>query len=225
MDFDKVVEAGGFSRMIQHTLSNEFGILSAFLSTLSPEDNNARHKTLKQRVRGLGYGFIPAKGVWDGAAEMSLFVPNMSREDVATLAAEFGQEAYVHGADGKYQVLHTDTGGVLSEGQTGEDFRQFDESESPTAYTEVKDRKWKWIPKEDEEKTAGAFFFAFAPREAKYIGKRHGFFTAASADDKFIRSGKSRGHIMLAVSSCDFLLPIDTNDPDWVTKKPGIQKG
>lgn len=78
------------SRIWKHFGEGDFGLLSAYLGRLSPEENEARQAELKEQVRERGYGYKEVKGVWAGGHEYSLFVPGATREDVIW----FGEEGW-----------------------------------------------------------------------------------------------------------------------------------
>jgi hypothetical protein len=224
-DWKKTILASGFARLVRHTLEGEFAIVSAFKSDLPIEENNRRTAELKQLVRQMGYGFIPGKGVWDGAAERSLFIPGMSEADVKSLAERFAQQSYVHGDKGRYRIVGTD-GSLYGEGLTGKDFHQFTDAEikglppSETGHTETRGRSWVWDEKrrqqpaageqsmgqEGEERTAATVYYRLS-NDVKYAMPRSSIVRAKYRDGKIAMAGRSIG-----VQCLDFLIPLKPSE-------------
>jgi hypothetical protein len=107
------------SRVWQHIQSDKpFAMLSLSRGTMSSSEKRNAFNELKKRVRDLGYGFIEIKGGYvekgaDGAPdleiadELSLMVPNMSKNDAITL----GQVDLGHGEQDS--ILFSDGRGFL----------------------------------------------------------------------------------------------------------------
>ena len=85
------------SRIIQHIINPDstFGQISAFRGDFSREENEKRHEQLKKDVRNKGLGFIEMSGGFeeeDGSVqELSLFIPNISKNDAISLGEKYGQ--------------------------------------------------------------------------------------------------------------------------------------
>lgn len=192
----KVVEAAGISRLFDH-MKNEFGIVSGFESSRKLEDNTQRSKDLKQVLIEMGYGFVPAKGVWKGASEESLFIPGISLGEIHELARMFNQEAFVHGNNGKYNIINTGSGAVELSGDVATDFHDATPEAAPDSYTETKGRKWVFKKPEQtpavntapaqpaDRATMVAFHHG---RNMKYLNTYHGLLRNAS-----LKEGKLSG--------------------------------
>ena len=90
------------SRLLTHVKDRRFGVLSAFLAGKDKKENTASHKELKEKVRSKGYGYKELKGFWTGESgkleeEYSLFVPNITFEDIKDLGKTYNQEAVIYG--------------------------------------------------------------------------------------------------------------------------------
>jgi hypothetical protein len=81
-----------------------FGIVSACLGNLSTRINAERHANLKARVNALGYRFCEMLGGYvetseDGTprevTELSLFIFDIDRFDILTLAIQCEQDAFI----------------------------------------------------------------------------------------------------------------------------------
>ena len=229
VDWKRLVLASGFARMVRHTLEGEFAIVSAFKSDRPIQENNKRTAELKQLVRQMGYGFIPGKGVWDGAAEKSLFIPGMSEQEVKSLAERFEQQSYVHGDKGRYRIVGTD-GSLYGEGLTGKDFHQFTDAEmkglppSETGHTETRGRSWAWDEKRRQQPAAGeqsgeqpgeqpgegerlATVYYRLSNDIKYVLPRSSIVRARYRDGMIVTAGKSIG-----VQNLDFLIPLKPSE-------------
>lgn len=94
---EKPIVESSLSRIIQHieTPSSTFGQISAFRGEFSRGENENRHDQLKKDVRNKGLGFIEMSGGFkeeDGSVqELSLFVPNISKNDAIELGERYGQ--------------------------------------------------------------------------------------------------------------------------------------
>jgi len=105
-----LLKEGGFSRIRQIMLGqvpsiDQVGILTAENPhgvPSPPEQNKALMKQLKQALQGVGYTNI---GGSFGSPEQSVFINNISRDDMTKLGHDFGQEAVIWG-----QKLRTDSG-------------------------------------------------------------------------------------------------------------------
>lgn len=128
----RAVTASSLGRVWQHIqdLSKQsFVIVSAFRafkpdgSPMSLEDNLARNRQLQEMIRSKGFGYIRLISHWlecqdksveykncprdqlVDVTELSMFVPNMSRDEGQRLSKAFDQDGYIYGGP--------DTGGVI----------------------------------------------------------------------------------------------------------------
>lgn len=154
--FGLVVEAVGISRVFEHMTEESFGILSASRYTLSAEENMKRTKHLKEEIREMGYGFIPANGVWEGSSEASVFIPLISLKDIQKLSAMFDQDTFIWGDNGEYREIETVGGHVRQTGKSKERFHflgKGDDADEAQAFTEMKGNRWTLAPETKESLT------------------------------------------------------------------------
>ncbi|MCR4424134.1 MAG: DUF3293 domain-containing protein [candidate division WOR-3 bacterium] len=105
-------------RRLSHQFKNgRFGIVSAFRDRPKKENLAAMAK-LMDRVREMGYGYVPIKGYWDGVPERSLFIPDITKDDVAQLAKEFAPGAYIWGDKGQWVCYDTSTDREIGQGRS-----------------------------------------------------------------------------------------------------------
>mgnify|MGYP003647011379 CR=1 FL=1 len=105
-----ILKESGFSRIRQIMLGqvpsiDQIGILTAENpdgEIVGVEQNEEAMKQLKQSLQGIGYTNI---GGSFGGPEKSVFINNISRDDVCSLGIEFGQESVIWG-----QKLRTEDG-------------------------------------------------------------------------------------------------------------------
>jgi hypothetical protein len=94
---EKPIVESSLSRIIQHIENPDstFGQISAFRGEFGREENENRHEQLKKDIRNKGLGFIEMSGGFqeeDGnVQELSLFVPNISKNDAISLGEKYGQ--------------------------------------------------------------------------------------------------------------------------------------
>ena len=142
--FGRIVQAAGLSRIFRHLDEGPFAIVSAERGTMTPEENEQRTQDLKTRIRDLGFGFIPAIGMWEGAEENSLFIPDIPRDAAQGLSSMFDQDAFIWGDEGTYSVISTLGGNVYDSGTVKDRFHYLGKEEvDAPAYTEVKQRRFK----------------------------------------------------------------------------------
>lgn len=87
------------SRVFQYVEddSKQFGIVSAFRTVNSEQENRARHEELKKAVRSMGYGFIEMRGGYKGdegyAEELSLLIPKIKKKEIVDLGRQYEQHS------------------------------------------------------------------------------------------------------------------------------------
>jgi len=100
----QIVEMSGFSRIRQIMLGqvpsvDSIGILTAEnpdAIPASPQENRKFMNSLKLRLQDMGSGYTNIGGSF-GSPEKSVFIMNVSRDDVVILGREFKQEAVIWG--------------------------------------------------------------------------------------------------------------------------------
>lgn len=127
----KLLFAGGYGRLFDHYKNGSLGIISAFRAGRDLQTNLEAQYKLTQRIREMGYGFMPVIGQWEGVQERSLVIPGISKEDAKQLAVEFGQDAYLWATHGNWWVWGSGddslfaSGGALHLVGSDEDFLNF----------------------------------------------------------------------------------------------------
>lgn len=97
-------------RVLAHFRERDFGIVSAFRKEYDEDANLDRQWQLAQDVRKLGHGYIPIVGRWEGVSERSLFIPNITKDEVMSLGRKYQQDAVIWGSKGKAEVIDAKTG-------------------------------------------------------------------------------------------------------------------
>lgn len=125
-----VVESS-LSRILQHINNpkSQFGHISAFRGDLSKEQNKVRHKNLKDVITGRGLGYIEMSGGYreEGGPveELSLFVPEIEKDDLVILGQRYDQYSVIWKGDGVFQEIGTNersgAGKVLNNFHAGMD--------------------------------------------------------------------------------------------------------
>jgi hypothetical protein len=102
-------------RIYQHVVSNpkmkNWGVVTASRGELTPAENKQRNKQLEADLRSMGYGFVHVDGMWQECRkpdteykdcpddmkvptqEKSLFIPNITRDDVLKLGNKYQQDS------------------------------------------------------------------------------------------------------------------------------------
>jgi|SaaInlV_100m_DNA_2_1039680.scaffolds.fasta_scaffold05122_6 hypothetical protein len=77
-------------------MGKRFGVLSAY-GPGSKNENQQRNGQLFGHLQSLGYRKIhPLRGSWQGVAEKSVLVPNMTFKDVVKLGRDFDQDSVIY---------------------------------------------------------------------------------------------------------------------------------
>ncbi|HED37325.1 MAG TPA: hypothetical protein ENI76_03650 [Ignavibacteria bacterium] len=74
----------------------EYGILSAFVTNKSYEDNSIFHWIMFDDLINIGYNPIQWHGVWDFNFELCWIVPGINFEKLCNIANKYRQEAVVY---------------------------------------------------------------------------------------------------------------------------------
>lgn len=102
-------------RIYQHVVSNpkmkNWGVVTASRGELTSAENKQRNKQLEADLRNMGYGFVHVDGMWQECRkpdteykdcpddmkvpteEKSLFIPNISKDDVLKLGNKYNQDS------------------------------------------------------------------------------------------------------------------------------------
>ena len=95
-----------------------FGVVSAFRAGIAPEENKKRATDLAIRVRNLKLGYIVLRGAFreEESGEISykesLFIPNITREQIIELGKVYGQDSILYKDENEFVEIGTnsDTG-------------------------------------------------------------------------------------------------------------------
>lgn len=85
-----------------HSDAKSFGVVTSWRQDLDAETNKKNFDELKQHIRKLGLGYIELEGHYrekgqkDTAAEPSLFIPGISKDQVTKLGDKFGQDSVLY---------------------------------------------------------------------------------------------------------------------------------
>jgi hypothetical protein len=103
-------------RVLTYFRDGAFGITSAFRPDATKEDNLKSQFELGLRIIDFGHNYMAQVGAWNGVRERCLFIPEIKKNTVQTLAQEFGQEAYIWGSNGRWHCHDSLDDRVLAEG-------------------------------------------------------------------------------------------------------------
>lgn len=119
-------EGNPLARIHKHFSSGrQISVLSAQRSNLSPQENEARHKALKQDLKKMGYGYKEAEGHWEGGKEKSIIVMakktggqagNTLFSQMKKLGRKYGQDSVFHHNGQKGSLYGTNTTGWPGKG-------------------------------------------------------------------------------------------------------------
>lgn len=176
-------------RVLQHVQGNKkvktWAVLTAYRYMNTPEENRKANKELAGQIRSKGLGFIQMEGHWQecqdrkvnyadcpkdklvDSVEISLFVPNLSKEDAHKLGNNYNQDSVLYGGEDTKgnAVLIYNNGRVESVGKFHPDNIQ-------QAYSKMR----------NSERT---FAFQRGKHQKKNMGTMSG--SAAEKDDKLVK--------------------------------------
>lgn len=159
-------------RVYQHVVSNpkmkNWGVVTASRGELSKAENKKRNKELEADLRKMGYGFVHVDGMWQECRkpdteykdcpddmkvpteEKSLFIPNISKEDVQKLGNKYQQDSVLF-ADAETRARGEAT---FIDSKSGESFNigKFSPGKIAQGYSKMKGGKvFTFEPKTAEE--------------------------------------------------------------------------
>lgn len=159
-------------RVYQHVVSNpkmkNWGVVTASRGELSKAENKKRNKELEADLRKMGYGFVHVDGMWQECRkpdteykdcpddmkvpteEKSLFIPNISKEDVQKLGNKYQQDSVLF-ADAETRARGEAT---FIDSKSGESFNigKFSPGKIAQGYSKMKGGKvFTFEPKKVEE--------------------------------------------------------------------------
>lgn len=93
--------------------NRDFGVISSFRNQYTLKDNMQRHNELKKKVREMGLGYIELEGGYEGDevadGELSLLVPNITREQAIDLGVHYGQHSVMYKDNKDFAYIGTNT--------------------------------------------------------------------------------------------------------------------
>lgn len=104
------------SRVWGYFKDKNFGIVSAYLSDKSLEENKQAQIDLKKEVRQLGLGYKEIKGTWRPnkdspiTFEYALFIPNLTPAQAITLGKKYNQYSVIYADKDKDVIIHDKLG-------------------------------------------------------------------------------------------------------------------
>jgi hypothetical protein len=161
-------------RIYQHVVSNpkmkNWGVVTASRGELTAAENKQRNKELENDLRKMGYGFVHVDGMWQECRkpdteykdcpddmkvpteEKSLFIPNISKDDVLKLGNKYKQDSVLF-ADEETKAKGEAT---FIDSKSGESFNigKFSPGKIAQGYSKLKGGKvFTFEPKVEEPKT------------------------------------------------------------------------
>lgn len=166
--FHKLDEAS-LARAYQHVVDKKvpnWGMATAYRYSNTPKENQKLNKQLEADIRAKGLGFFKIEGHWRecqdpnikyadcpsdkmiDSVEETLFIPNASKEFMASIAKKYNQDAVVYGGNdtkGNATLIFRD-GGMESIGkfhpqQTAQAFSKFKNKERTFLFQKGKSQK------------------------------------------------------------------------------------
>jgi len=158
-------------RIFYHFTNNEFGIVSAFKSEYTWEENLERNYQLSKDIRKLGYGFIPIIGRWEKIPEYSFFIPKITKDEIIELAKKYDQNYCIWGELNKWYLINAKTGEIEYTGQKFRVLKIDEEFDNYSALKFIIEKKpdIEILPPEEKEKLSkiltkyGEKFWKFEP--------------------------------------------------------------
>ena len=165
------LDEASLSRAYQHVVdkkSPSWGMITAYRYANTKKENLQANKRLEQDLRKMGHGYFKVEGHWQecqdknvsyvdcpkdklvDSTEESLFVPNITKEQIGDLCKKYEQDAVIYGD--KDSDAHL----VFKNGDT-ENIGKFQPGKVSQAYSKVKGGKTfifgKEEPKKEQPKT------------------------------------------------------------------------
>jgi len=149
------MDEASLSRAYQHVVekkSPSWGMVTAYRYANSKKENEVANKRLEQDVRKMGHGFFKVEGHWQecqdpnmnyvdcpkdklrDSTEESLFVPGITKDQIADLCKKYEQDAVIYGDKDSDDHL------VYKNGQS-DNIGKFQAGKVSQAYSKVKGGK------------------------------------------------------------------------------------
>lgn len=174
-----LIAESSISRIYQHIEEpgRAFGVVSAFRSDNSAEDNNRLYMEMKGEVRKMGLGFIEMRGGYKGdqgfSIEPSLFIPSISRKQIIELGKKYNQHSIIFKDASEFSLIGTNESAGI--GKTLSNFKFGSGKENIVLAQEAmkdffssllkgSDRGKKFLFRMEEKEVWGFLQHAYAPK-------------------------------------------------------------
>ncbi len=149
---NSILSESSLSRVWQHINNDKsFGVISAFRETNDDATNKNLHKSLIDDVKSLNLGYIQQKSGYtysssdgDGRVEeISLFIPNISLEDIIKLGKKYNQESILFKDATQFVLVDCNSKSIIlnfskkTSGKNGNDFITFKPEVLKYAYSQL----------------------------------------------------------------------------------------
>lgn len=139
----KDLNESSISRIWQHIKSDRsFGVISAYVIGLGEKDNQERHNNLKQDVKSLKLGYVEQisgysyEGEDNQVKEKSLFIPNISLDQLLKLGKKYEQESVVYKDSDRFDLIKVSSGSAIVSFQKKNTPLTFDKNVLKNAYSQ-----------------------------------------------------------------------------------------
>lgn len=186
---ETVVNESSLSRVIQHVNNpnSKFAVISAFLDD---NDNESNHKSLKQDIRAMGYGFIELSSGYSYlsndsrvfAEEKSFMIPEISKEDAIKLAKKYGQQSILWKDSDEFVLIATRNDGTVTDGEVLMSFASKDDK--PITFDkELIQQAFSALIKGSNNQAKVKFSFKEL-KEKRIMGSSYAYYYASKGFDK-----------------------------------------
>ena len=163
---DYNLDEASLSRAYQHVVdkkSPSWGMITAYRYANSKKENQQANKRLEQDLRKMGHGYFKVEGHWQecqdkdvsyvdcpkdklqDSTEESLFVPNITKDQIGDLCKKYEQDAVIYGD--KDSDAH-----LVFKNGSSENIGKFQPGKISQAYSKVKGGKTFIFGKEEPKK-------------------------------------------------------------------------
>ena len=151
------LDEASLARAYQHVVEKKvpsWGMLTAYRYANTKKENIQANKLLEKDLRSKGYGFFKVEGHWQecqdsnlnyiecppeklqDSIEVSLFVPHMKKDDVASLCKKYQQDAVIYGGPDTNGDAH-----LIFKNGTEDNIGKFQPGKVAQAYSKIKGGK------------------------------------------------------------------------------------
>jgi hypothetical protein len=161
-----IIDEASLSRAYQHVVDKKaqsWGMITAYRYSNSKKENLQSNKRLESDLRSKGYGFFKVEGHWQecqdpnlnysecpkdklkDSTEVSLFVPNIKKDELSELCKKYEQDAVIYGD------RNSDAHLIFKNGDS-ENIGKFQPGKVSQAYSKLKGGKTFMFGKEEPKK-------------------------------------------------------------------------